>query len=302
LKGKWIWAESGAAEKAPAGAVYFRKRVTFSSQPKEAFAVVTCDNSYTLYVNGEKLGSGKDFTHPQLIDLKAHFKEGENVIAIKAVNHLPDNTVPAEDKPAPESASNPAGLYISVRLKVSGALTNFGSDSSWTWSREKSAGWETSSFAGEAGWKAAAEVGDAKAGPWNAETALVGAFVGSGFHENVRTSLANADSLTVCLGRPTREQVMTMRSSAATTLQALELTNGDTLAKVLEKGAAKLAARKSQATEGLIRDLYRKALARTPSSRELELAQKLVGNPARSEGVEDLVWSLAMLPEFQLIY
>ena len=94
---------------------------------------------------------------------------------------------------------------------------------------------------------------------------------------------------------------MTMRSSAATTLQALELTNGDTLAKVLENAAARLAARKSQPNE-LIGDLYRKALARTPSPRELALAQELVGNPVNSEGVADLVWSLAMLPEFQLIY
>jgi hypothetical protein len=32
------------------------------------------------------------------------------------------------------------------------------------------------------------------------------------------------------------------------------------------------------------------------------VAAALIGAPARAEGVEDLLWVLAMLPEFQLIY
>ena len=95
---------------------------------------------------------------------------------------------------------------------------------------------------------------------------------------------------------------MTMRSSAATTLQALELTNGDTLAKVLDQGAAKITARKGQSTSALIRDLYWKALARSPSGQEFKLAEELVGNPASKESIADLIWSVTMLPEFQLIY
>ena len=176
-----------------------------------------------------------------------------------------------------------------------------GTDSSWLWSRQKTNGWETASFSDE-GWQHAADLGDAKAGPWNAQAALAGAFAGLSFQGNVRAALANADPLTVCLGRPSREQVITVRSSAATTLQALELTNGETLAKVLEGGAAKLIARKSNSASELINDLYRKALGRKPTSQELNLARELVGEPVKKEGVEDLVWSLAMLPEFQLIY
>ena len=95
---------------------------------------------------------------------------------------------------------------------------------------------------------------------------------------------------------------MTMRSSAATTLQALELTNGDTLAKVLDQGAAKITARKGQSISALIRDLYWKALARSPSGQEFKLAEELVGNPASKESIADLIWSVTMLPEFQLIY
>ena len=32
------------------------------------------------------------------------------------------------------------------------------------------------------------------------------------------------------------------------------------------------------------------------------LSFAIVGNPATSEGVEDLIWVLTMLPEFQLVY
>lgn len=46
--------------------------------------------------------------------------------------------------------------------------------------------------------------------------------------------------LTRALGRPIRDQVVTTRSSEATTLQALELVNGDALARWLSRGARKM--------------------------------------------------------------
>ena len=46
--------------------------------------------------------------------------------------------------------------------------------------------------------------------------------------------------LTRAMGRPIRDQVFTTREDAATTLQALELVNGDTLAITLKRGALRL--------------------------------------------------------------
>ncbi|HTL18513.1 MAG TPA: DUF1549 domain-containing protein [Patescibacteria group bacterium] len=300
LSGHWIWAEPDAAVKTPAGTVLFRKQLELEAPPTEALAVVTCDNKFILFVNGKEVASGKDYTRPQLVDLKPHLKKGTNVFGIRAVNNLPDNKSPDEDKPIPESAANPAGLYLSMRLNVNGTARNFQTDSSWVWSRQQTAGWEKASF-DDHDWQPAHELGDAKAGPWKAELALAGAFATSTVRGHVRSALVAADPLMVSLGRPSREQVITCRSSAATTLQALELTNGETLAKVLQQGAAKLIANQPSPKE-LVTILYRKALGRTPSRQELELARNLVGEPVKKEGVEDLVWSLAMLPEFQLIY
>jgi hypothetical protein len=46
--------------------------------------------------------------------------------------------------------------------------------------------------------------------------------------------------MTRAMGRPIRDQVFTRREDAATTLQALELVNGDTLAVILKRGASRL--------------------------------------------------------------
>jgi hypothetical protein len=117
-----------------------------------------------------------------------------------------------------------------------------------------------------------------------------------------RASLMGADPLMVALGRPNREQIVTVRSDQATTLQALELTNGSTFAGLLKEAADQLLAGARDDTGKLVTSLYEGALSRQPSPHELQLAAEVVGSPAKSEGVQDLLWGLAMLPEFQLIH
>jgi mono/diheme cytochrome c family protein len=121
-------------------------------------------------------------------------------------------------------------------------------------------------------------------------------------HGKVRAVLVNADALQVALGRPNREQTVTTRNSVATTLEALELTNGRELADIVRRGAQNSLAENPVSTEELISTLYARALGRKPTTEELETAKEVVGQPAQPAGVEDLLWGLAMLPEFQLIY
>jgi hypothetical protein len=95
--------------------------------------------------------------------------------------------------------------------------------------------------------------------------------------------------------------VVTKRSSEATTLQALELTNGRTLASVLAKGAAALAESKAAPRE-LVTTVYQRALNRDPDNRELALSLELLGTLDDKHGIEDLLWAITMLPEFQLVH
>ena len=117
----------------------------------------------------------------------------------------------------------------------------------------------------------------------------------------IRCSLVAADPLAVALGRPNREQVVTTRADSATTLQALELTNGATLAGVLQR-AAIIMVEFPPATDDLLERLYRRAFDRSPTPAEKELGENLLGQTPQKEGVEDLLWAMVMLPEFQLIY
>lgn len=117
-----------------------------------------------------------------------------------------------------------------------------------------------------------------------------------------RAALALADPLMRAMDRPNREQVVTQRSTVATTLQALELTNGQTLSEILSQGAQQWTQAPVKPTQQLVRTLYQQALGRTPTPSEQQAATGLLGTPATKEGTEDLLWSLVMLPEFQLIY
>ena len=116
----------------------------------------------------------------------------------------------------------------------------------------------------------------------------------------VRAALVPADALAGALGRPNREQVVTARESVATTLQALELTHGQALADWLHRGAERLVAAGPEPAR-LVDGLYRQALTRPPNEAEARLALALMGSPVNVEGVEDFLWAVAMLPEFQLI-
>ena len=53
-------------------------------------------------------------------------------------------------------------------------------------------------------------------------------------------------------------------------------------------------------SEQLIETIFARALGGKPTTSEMQTALEVVGT-APAEGVEDLLWIVAMLPEFQLI-
>jgi len=140
-------------------------------------------------------------------------------------------------------------------------------------------------------------------GVWYAKPAaqIIGADGSTNKFTTTRAALVPADTLQVALGRPNREQVMTARASTATTLQALELTNGAELAEAFRRGAEKAVSSPAE-PDRVVKQLYQTALGRKPTRDEVKLASSLLGSPVQQTGVEDLLWTLAMLPEFQLIY
>jgi len=298
---QWIWNSAQAATSARVETIYLRKTIVLPERPTDAVAILTCDNSYTLYVNGQRIRTGDDYTKFNLANLQPELKPGKNVIAVQAVNGA------GAGKP---NEPNPAGFFFHavVRYKpaIGGAsgekMMDFSSDGSWIWSARKSGGWEKPEFAAT-DWKPVSTLGGPDISPWGAGKNFRAALTAAAHYGVFRAGLAPADSLMLALGRPNREVVVSTRASAATTLQALELTNGAMLAGLLKDGAARWVADKNGGGgRDLVQRLYARALGRKPSSAELRLGEETVGATPGKEGVEDLLWAVTMLPEFQLIY
>lgn len=118
----------------------------------------------------------------------------------------------------------------------------------------------------------------------------------------VRAALLRSDVLMRSLGRPNREQVVTTRPDQLTTLQAIDLANGQALAGLLARGAAALRKEAPKATPAeLTERVYVRALCRRPTPEELKVAAELLGEKMTDDGVADLLWAVFMLPEFQII-
>ncbi|MCG3128437.1 MAG: hypothetical protein CHACPFDD_03325 [Phycisphaerae bacterium] len=296
--GAWIWNDETAGASAPGGTpLYFRRAFSLPAAPQDAIAVVTCDNEFTLYVNGSKAATGRDHYAPQRVDLRGHLGVGENVIAVQALNFAvtgPDGK--------PSTAANPAGLYVLIRAWVedSEAAIEVASDASWRWSSSAADGWNGTGF-DAAAWQPAAVIGPANTAPWMLGERIAEAAYDPASPPRIRAVFQIADPLTTALGRPGRDQVVTVRPTAATTLQALELTNGRTLDAMLVAGAARLRGEPARAAAEVVKEAYGLALGREPTDAESQIGTEMVGSPATAEGIADLLWALVMLPEFQLI-
>lgn len=301
----WVWSDAHAASAAPPQTVWFRRTFVVESMPDEAVAVVNADNSVRLWVNGQsaRRQNNTPWNETVVVDVKSLLKPGTNVLAAEAVNG--------------GEGPNPAGLLLYARFRGTPSpgtqggerppatgVADFGTDGSWRVSTVKAEGWMKPQF-DDAGWGRAQVLGPADMAPWGLGTQFVSTVRGRTVFGAVRASLVSADPLATALGRPNREQVTSQRAQTATTIQLLELTNGGTLAGLLRQGAGRLVAEagvQGPETGALVDRVFRQALGRGPTPQESELAAGLLGARPRAEGVEDLLWSVAMLPEFQLVY
>lgn len=288
----WIWSHPHAAEGVPPQTVFLRRTVELPANPTEAIALVHVDNTHRLWVNGREARRRNTipWADTSVLDLRPFLRAGPNTFAVEAVNE--------GDGP------NPAGFLFYARIRTGPddppGVHDFASDAAWTVSNERVEGWQHPDFQ-NAAWARAQVLGPPGMAPWNIGARFASAVAGRTAYGQVRASLVAADPLTTALGRPNREQITSVRPTTATTIQMLELTNGETLARILHQGAERLA---TQSPDGasLVASVFERSLGRPPSPDEAALSVALVGDRPRPEGVADLLWSVAMLPEFQLIH
>jgi hypothetical protein len=290
LAGRWIWAYPEASGAAPkAGEVFTaRRQIVLPSAPASAGAVISVDNSFTLFVNGTKVKSGENWEAPETVSLTSRLRAGTNEILLVARNG--------------GAGPNPAGAFFESRIALKdGTTMSVASDA--TWDGVLAAPDAQGKFATAPAWKPAAVVGSPD--PWTAQVrgALQAGLAGATVTETspVRASLVKSDLLMRTLGRPNREQIVSTRPNELTTLEAIDLANGEGLSAMLGRGAAQLVARNWKGPDELVEWLYRAALSRPPTKAELALGRETVGARPTAAGVQDLLWAVVMLPEFQLI-
>ena len=131
---KWVWQQE--TEDA-AGSWYFRKGFALPAgqKPTQAKIIITCDNLWTLYVNGKQVGkndSGREsWRRPQVIDITKHLVIEENAISVEGVNTIP----------------GPSGLLVKMIVEL-GDGTNYEviSDSSWISTGNPEKSWNENGF------------------------------------------------------------------------------------------------------------------------------------------------------------
>lgn len=289
---RWIWSTPGAEVRAEAGSVVFRRTLVLPAKPTDAVLTLAADDSYAVVINGKNAATSgrRNSTMMESFEVKALLKEGENTIVVTVTNLAREEAPVGLVDNSGAEAGTPAGLILYARVRADERVMDFVSDSAWTFASGKES-------------RAAIELGEAELAPWRLGPAFLElALAPKDTLPVERASLVAADPLMVALGRPNREQVVTVRLGAANTLQALELTNGVTLAAWLTQGAGKIVAASPADPGALVDSLYLQAIGRKPNAAERGVALQSLGSPATTEGVADLLWAILMLPEFQLIF
>lgn len=268
IQAKWIWHTGAVGQKSQ-----LRHTFKLANKPTAARMIVTCDNAFVMKINGKAVASSKDWQRPVVMDIAAHLVKGDNTFEVDA-----------------EMFGGGAGFICQIVVMDGGKRHAIATDKSWQARPPKGR------------YAAAKEIAAYAKGPWGAvfNNAPAPGAAGSAPTPPVRAALVKNDFLMRSLGRPHRDQVVTTRPGELTTLQAIDLSNGDILAGYLKAGAKRLAAEKRTGPQ-LVDYVYEHALSRKPTDAERSILIELVGDGADAVAIEDLLWTVFMQPEFQII-
>lgn len=280
LQGQWIWSYAEASSSAPAGeTVVFATEVELPELPRSAVAALSCDNEAEVFINGQPAAHSTDWQRVAPAALEG-FRAGRNLIHIIAKNG--------------GHSANPAGLFFEAHVTFPNAPTTLiATNGTWKWDAQPP---EPGSSL--AHWKPAVAVKNQQT--WQTVASVLKAALAPASAEMVRASLVPSDLLMRALGRPNREQIVSMRPEVMTTLEAIDLANGEQLSNLLKEGAKKLIAQHST-IPSLMEDLYVRALSRRPTTAETAALTDALGSEATATNVEDVLWLVLMQPEFQYV-
>ena len=133
---EWIWAPKLEKQ------VNFAKSFSLKAKPKKAEITFTCDNQAEVWVNGNSLGTNRDWKFPVKVNVTKHLNAGENLITV-----------------AGRDSGGQAGFILQLKAGDFELVT----DQTWLHGLDQPKGWPK--VAGEK-WTAANTYGKHGVSPW----------------------------------------------------------------------------------------------------------------------------------------
>lgn len=267
------------------------RRVVIIDAPRQAIGVLTADADVSLMVNGKQVANVAAGQKSGPIVLTPHLRQAANTFFLIVTSPQGKTTTPQ--------------VYFEARIqRTNDAPLRVATDDAWEWTTEKPdskgrfvGGKRDEKEERKIDWRPVA-LAKGVAPKEMLSDLLQGS---AGADEMVRASLQKSDFLMRSLGRPNRDQIVSVRPSELTTLEAIDLSNGQTLADALAKGAPRILAEHGSRPDELIDYVFEFALSRRPTPSERIAATELIGMKPTAPSVEDLLWTVLMLPEFMLV-
>ncbi len=151
---QWIWASGTLADdKLGVNEVCFFRKPINLKVPSEGRIEITADDTYELYVNGQRVGSGGSSRQMDEYDISDRLEIGRNMIAVRVKNTTGDTAALA--------------ARVSVRPLEIDKWFTFSSDSSWKTSQQEDELWSSVLF-NDRLWGTAASFGTlGDTSPWD---------------------------------------------------------------------------------------------------------------------------------------
>lgn len=318
--------EKDPAEKFATHRVVFRKHFKLDRLPEEAYAAAAASQGFGMSINGKDAGpfnyDAERRGRIQLFDLRPFLAVGDNVIAISVNSHTEKQLNDDEYKKYPQSRhhiNKISGMAFYLRSRFpDGSISELTSDDTWHVRRAPRGKWKGEKY-DDAQWPAVTSLApgiapvdegpglepitrhDFANEPIDFGPPMKNAVTTAAQPGHIRASLLASDPLETALNRPNREQVVTVRDTAPSTLAALELTNGRTLDERLKKAGSKQAPLATADTETWVRNIYLHAFGREPHRQEMEDSLDMLKWPVLPDATADYLWAITQSPEFQFI-
>jgi putative heme-binding domain-containing protein len=148
---RWVWDQADGNQASQTDDPrYLRRTFELSGKQAKAELWITADNEYTVYVNGQKVGAGTEWSKIDHYDVAKYLAMGKNVLAIRAQNH-----------------GGPAGVIARLHVVTADKKELIvGTDDKTHITQIANADWLKRDF-DDTAWPTAAVLGDVSIGPWN---------------------------------------------------------------------------------------------------------------------------------------